>query len=45
MLSKLNLKFLEIAKNDILKNNGNGLHLIDIRGENNDPNKVIVRNN
>lgn len=44
-LSLLNLKQCEIAKNDILKNNGSGIRLIDVRGENNDPNKVLVRNN
>lgn len=36
-INKLRCKWLEIAKNDILKNNLNGIHLFEVRNNNNDP--------
>ena len=45
MLTKLYVKFIEVAKNDILKNEATGIHLVNVRGELNQPSKVMVRNN
>lgn len=39
------LKSIEISKNDILKNTGSGIHLSNIRGESNDKNRIMIRNN
>ena len=45
VLKRIHVKQCEIAKNDILKNNGSGIHLSEVRAESNDPNKVSIRNN
>jgi len=45
MLSKLKAKWIEVAKNDILKNNGNGIRLVCVKNITNDPAKVNIRNN
>ena len=34
-LNKLYLKHIEIAKNDILKNEATGISMVNVRGENN----------
>ena len=39
------LKHIEIAKNDILKNEATAISLINVRGENNQPEKIMIRNN
>jgi len=36
---------IEITKNDILKNTGHGIHLIDVFPYLGDPKKVVIRNN
>lgn len=45
VFSALIVKWVEIAKNEILKNNGSGIYFCDMKGINNDPAKVMVRNN
>lgn len=45
LITKMYLKHIEIAKNDILKNEATAICLINVRGENNSASKIIVRNN
>jgi hypothetical protein len=43
--NKMHLKWFEIVKNEILKNNGTSIHLLHVKGENKDPSKIMIRNN
>eukprot|EP00347_Sterkiella_histriomuscorum_P013188 403365673 len=45
VFKSLKIKNLEIAKNDILKNQGHGIHLMDVQCFQNDPKRVVIRNN
>ena len=45
LFSRLTVKWIEIAKNEILKNNGSGINFCTMKGVNNDPNKIMIRNN
>ena len=44
-LSGLNIKNIEISKNDILKSYGTGIHLYDVKTNPNDPKRTVIRNN
>jgi hypothetical protein len=44
-LKNLNVRNIEVAKNDILKNLGSGVHLFNIKTNANDPKRVSIRNN
>jgi nitrous oxidase accessory protein NosD len=44
-ISNVKARMIEIAKNDILKNNAIGIRLSNVTGINNDPTKILVRNN
>jgi len=45
VVNKLKIKNLEIAKNDILKNQGSAIYLKDVQCFQNDPKRVVIRNN
>jgi urease gamma subunit len=42
-LSRLRLKYLDISKNDILKNVGCAIKLFDVRSIFNDPSKIVIK--
>jgi hypothetical protein len=44
-LRNLNIKNIEISKNDILKSYGHGVHLYDVKTNPNDPKRIVIRNN
>lgn len=44
-MSKLRLKFIEINKNEILKNYGCAIKMFEVKGEKNDPSKVSIKLN
>jgi hypothetical protein len=44
-MSKLRLKFIEINKNEILKNYGCAIKMFEVKGEKNDPSKVLIKLN
>lgn len=43
--SKLRARWIEVAKNDILKNQGACLRFFEVKSHQNDPAKVMIRNN
>ena len=43
LISKLRIRHLEISRNEILKNYGCGIKLFEVRSDNNDPYKVLIR--
>lgn len=45
MIKSLAIKNIEISKNDILKNVGSGVHLVDLHPIQNDPKRIVIRNN
>ena len=45
LISKMLLKLIDIAKNDILKNEATAIYVVNVRGEHNSPSKVVIRNN
>lgn len=41
----MNLKQLEISRNEILKNNGCGIKLFEVKSFKSDPNKILIKEN
>ena len=42
LLEFLNFEYINIQKNEILKNSGSGIKLVDVRNERNNPQNVYI---